>query len=217
LENRKQKKKVYGPHHAYDIYGRLSWMVDVKALLQSIILLLLALLPIEILAHKPKDIGFGSIAYFSCLEGCVNNLADGKSIFNSLVAHLQPSFLNMEEAYFYALCAIEESDVPVSIKEKLAFVINSLLFEHLSISDIADTEQQDIPGSLILGGVEILVGSLVHLLPGCGWLGKLIIADGIRRGFNGLEEMDDHNKKESRKFPSSMSLRIPMISLHRFS
>lgn len=62
--------------------------------------------------------------------------------------------------------------------------------------------EAEVPGSLILGGVEILGGSLVWILPlpGTKQLGGLMIADGVRRTFNGLEEMDKENKKNQSSF-----------------
>jgi hypothetical protein len=54
----------------------------------------------------------------------------------------------------------------------------------------------EIPGSIVLGGVEILGGALVWILPfpAAKQIGSIMIADGIRRTFNGLEEMDRENK-----------------------
>ncbi len=58
--------------------------------------------------------------------------------------------------------------------------------------------ETEIPGSMVLGGVEILGGALIWILPfpGAKQLGGIMIGDGIRRTFNGLEEMDKDNKKE---------------------
>lgn len=54
----------------------------------------------------------------------------------------------------------------------------------------------EVPGSIVLGGVEILGGALVWILPfpTAKQLGSIMIADGIRRTFNGLEEIDKENK-----------------------
>lgn len=56
----------------------------------------------------------------------------------------------------------------------------------------------EVPGSMILGGVEVLVGSLVWVLPfpGTKQVGGIIIGDGLRRTFNGLEELDQENQKK---------------------
>ncbi|NGX27133.1 MAG: hypothetical protein K940chlam6_01064 [Chlamydiae bacterium] len=63
--------------------------------------------------------------------------------------------------------------------------------------------EAEVPGSMILGGVEILGGSLVWILPfpGARQLGGFIIADGVRRTFNGLEDIDEENKQNN-QFPS---------------
>ncbi|MDN3506417.1 MAG: hypothetical protein P0S96_04230 [Simkaniaceae bacterium] len=57
--------------------------------------------------------------------------------------------------------------------------------------------EAEVPGSMILGGVEILGGSLVWILPipGAKLVGGAMISDGIRRTFNGLEELDNENKQ----------------------
>ena len=49
---------------------------------------------------------------------------------------------------------------------------------------------------MVLGGVEILGGGLVWILPfpGAKQLGGIMIADGVRRTFNGLEEIDEENR-----------------------
>lgn len=59
---------------------------------------------------------------------------------------------------------------------------------------------EEIPGSVALGGVEILSGALVWILPfpGTKQLGGIMIADGVRRTFNGLEEVGKKNKKHQR-------------------
>lgn len=51
---------------------------------------------------------------------------------------------------------------------------------------------------MILGGVEILTGSLVWILPipGAKQLGGIMVADGVRRTFNGLEDLDEQNKEQ---------------------
>ena len=56
----------------------------------------------------------------------------------------------------------------------------------------------EAPGKVVLGGIEILSGALVWVLPVAGskQLGGLIIADGMRRTFDGLADLDEENKKK---------------------
>ena len=53
-------------------------------------------------------------------------------------------------------------------------------------------------GSVVIGGVEVLGGALVWVLLASGikQLGGVMIADGIRRTFDGLTTMDEENKKK---------------------
>lgn len=64
--------------------------------------------------------------------------------------------------------------------------------------------EAEIPGSMIIGGVEILGGALVWILPipGSKVVGGAMMSDGVRRTFNGLEELDEVNKRNG-EFPSS--------------
>ncbi len=63
--------------------------------------------------------------------------------------------------------------------------------------------EAEVPGSLILGGVEVVGGALVWILPipGAKQLGGIMIGDGLRRTFNGLEELDEENKKNQGIYP----------------
>lgn len=58
-------------------------------------------------------------------------------------------------------------------------------------------EDAEIPGSMTLGGVEILTGALIWILPfpAAKQLGGIMIGDGVRRTFNGIEEIDENKKK----------------------
>lgn len=60
-----------------------------------------------------------------------------------------------------------------------------------------DFEGPDLPTDLVVGGVEMLAGALICILPipGARWLGGTLIADGLHRAFNGITEMDEQNKK----------------------
>ena len=49
---------------------------------------------------------------------------------------------------------------------------------------------------MVLGGLEMLSGALVWILPfpGAKQLGVFMVGDGLQRTFNGLEELDKENK-----------------------
>lgn len=61
--------------------------------------------------------------------------------------------------------------------------------------------EAEVPGSMVLGGVEILGGVLICILPfpGAKRVGGMMIGDGIRRTFNGLEEIDKENKTKQKQ------------------
>lgn len=65
----------------------------------------------------------------------------------------------------------------------------------------------EIPGSMILGAVEILGGALVWIIPfpAAKVAGGAMIGDGIRRTFNGLEELDKENKQQPNGFGENSS------------
>ncbi|MEX0961501.1 MAG: hypothetical protein WDZ28_01425 [Simkaniaceae bacterium] len=73
---------------------------------------------------------------------------------------------------------------------------NSLIPVFLCRANIENVEAE-IPGSMVVGGVEILGGALVWILPfpGTKQLASFMIGDGIRRTFDGLEKMDEENKQ----------------------
>ena len=68
---------------------------------------------------------------------------------------------------------------------------------HVSLKNQSPTTQERVPGTMILGGVEVATGALIYIipLPGARNIGSLLIADGIRRTFNGLEELDKENQQ----------------------
>ena len=84
------------------------------------------------------------------------------------------------------------------------FLINSKDMDHqfFLTGKKSKKKQKDIPGSVVIGGIEILVGALVWIIPAPGTkqLGAVLVGDGIRRTFNGLEEVDKQNQA---KIPST--------------
>ena len=78
-------------------------------------------------------------------------------------------------------------------------------YEILLCKKSKEKVKAEIPGSVVLGGVEILGGALVWILPfpGTKQLAGIMIADGIRRTFNGLEEVDEENKKNQHPHDNS--------------
>lgn len=86
-----------------------------------------------------------------------------------------------------------------SLKQSLIHDQNNVPYEFLLCGQKENEAnvEVEVPGSMILGGVEILGGVLVWILPfpGAKELGVIMIGDGIRRTFNGVEEADKENKK----------------------
>ncbi|MBI5274532.1 MAG: hypothetical protein HY860_05715 [Chlamydiales bacterium] len=52
---------------------------------------------------------------------------------------------------------------------------------------------------MIIESIEVFAGALVWVLPfsGAKQLGGIIIGDGLRRAFNGLEEIDKEKQERS--------------------
>jgi hypothetical protein len=55
----------------------------------------------------------------------------------------------------------------------------------------------DYPTSFIIGGIELMVGTLIYILPVplAKHVGAAVIADGSRRVFNGIEDLSDLQKE----------------------
>ena len=66
----------------------------------------------------------------------------------------------------------------------------------LLVLTCSNLDDEIFPADLILGGVEMLVGALICILPipPAKWLGGVIIADGINRTFNGARDLDEQNR-----------------------
>jgi hypothetical protein len=68
---------------------------------------------------------------------------------------------------------------------------------------VDDTDEPEwcIPGSLVLGAVEVVAGILVCLLPPAKAkeVGAGMMIDGVRRLFNGLEESDEMNRERQNR------------------
>ncbi len=171
-----------------------------KPVFRALFFVLAITIQTESFAARPiPNAYFNTVNHFDSLESHVKSLEDGRVILDHLLSSIclnNCSFPNIEKMHVYALSFLDKTNHSSLFKEKIKFIIDALLYERSPLGDIVNVTDEDIPGSLVLGGVEILVGSFVHLIPGCAWLGKLIIADGVRRCFNGLEDVDRNNKEK---------------------
>lgn len=63
----------------------------------------------------------------------------------------------------------------------------------------SNSTETDLPSNCYIGGCEILTGSLVLLLPipGAQWLGGVMVADGVRRVFDGVQQLGDERRNSN--------------------
>lgn len=82
--------------------------------------------------------------------------------------------------------------------------INTLLDEQVlsgvplaSLLYRGDADDLTIPAALVIGGVEMLVGALICVLPfpALKAFGGMVILDGVNRVFNGIERQADQNQE----------------------
>jgi len=144
------------------------------------------------------------ISSFDFLENSIESVHDAKLILRQFVNIIESAndiHLDFALGYQFAISELRGLNISQDAQKKINHVISALIDTN-DISDFShfvsnQDDNTDIPGSMIIGGVEILVGGLLHLVPGCSWIGKAAIADGLRRGFNGLEELDEKNKNDT--------------------
>lgn len=105
--------------------------------------------------------------------------------------------LNQSKDLYHSILSMHGVSLKNSLfKNKYGYTNKYLLCNETTNDDETESE---IPGSMIIGGVEILSGALLWILPfpGAKQIAMLIISDGIRRTFNGLEEVEKENKESS--------------------
>ncbi len=110
---------------------------------------------------------------------------------------------SIDTARLHAVDCVQKSNLSQAVKEELCDVLNDLVTQEAAVGDTFSMNEKNIPGDLVVGGVEILVGTLMHLIPGGGWLGKALIADGIRRAGNSIVEADAKNRSALTSYSSS--------------
>lgn len=142
------------------------------------------------------------VANFDELENSDIDIEDCKAIISDLVQALERNFkhkISIEKAKIKSFEYIESSGLTVNKKEQLLEVIESISnpvdFSLNSIHYLKCKKKQkkkdvNIPSGVVIGGVEILGGALLWVIP---WgptraLGTAMMADGIRRALNTTEE-----------------------------
>lgn len=72
--------------------------------------------------------------------------------------------------------------------------------------------QAEIPGSIVVGGVEVLAGALACILPipGARVFGVGLMTDGCRRVLNGAEELDKSNQQDRMRRRYNMKYDFPI-------
>jgi len=124
------------------------------------------------------------------------------NIYEYYIDRFGPEILSSEE-YLRSLNYCSElyhsmlSQYGLSVENSLIHNKNLSSYEMLLCKKHKKEIEGEAPGSVVLGGVEILGGALIWILPfpGTKQLGGIMVADGIRRTFNGLEEINEENKK----------------------
>ncbi len=105
--------------------------------------------------------------------------------------------LNQSKELYHSILSMHGVPLKNSLfKNKYGYTNKYLLCNEGTNNEETESE---VPGSMIIGGVEILSGALLWILPfpGAKQIGFLIISDGIRRTFNGLEEVEKENQENS--------------------
>lgn len=203
MERRIPQEKILGPHNASDFRRHLLWMVGMRGL-RSFPIFLTLLLLISSPSLQAKSPLALHLNYFSSFEAPKLQMNEGIALFNSIYKELSkgfPQLVSLDNALEFV--DIELSKLPLLDEEALPLYKTIGL---ITSGEFPSSDDLDVPGSLVLGGFEILVGGLVHCIPGCGWLGKALILDGVRRGINGLEELDKSNKQINKQTSFSQRL-----------
>lgn len=82
----------------------------------------------------------------------------------------------------------------------LSFLSDKKTLKMMRISEFllnsVNFAEDDFPADLVIGGVEMLVGALICILPipGSQLVGITVITDGVRRSFDGVTQMDERNR-----------------------
>ena len=74
---------------------------------------------------------------------------------------------------------------------------SSYLLSAMNAVSSESIKEVDYPTSFIVGGAELMVGTLIYILPVtlAKHIGAAVIADGSRRVFNGIEDLSDLQKE----------------------
>jgi hypothetical protein len=154
----------------------------------------------------------GVIDFFAKVD--VNDLEEAYELISNIYEHYVAQFgseiLNSEE-YYKNLDYCRElyhsmlSRYGLSTENSLIHNKHQDFYEILLCKKNKKKTEAEIPGSVVIGGIEILSGALVWILPfpGTKQIGGIMIADGVRRTFNGLEEIDEENKQSQHPYYNS--------------
>ncbi len=148
---------------------------------------------------------FQILSFFDNLE--TTNLTQARQLLNQLYAHYHHRFgeeKSQNRSFYSSLsmlslqCRPERSiGLLVSCAGKRFSKVEIFKLKQLVAFIGSEVEGDDLPANLVLGGVEMLVGALICILPipGAKWAGGFLITDGIHRTFNGLGELDEENRQ----------------------
>lgn len=179
-------------------------MVTIKK--SFVFVLLFVLLQIKIFSNEINENcssieSLKIIDFFDSLKCSIKNIKDAKIKLKEIVYLIESNFeldLDIYKGCTYSLKMLSQFTIPNETKNNLTDILIELRDINnyfLKCANEKDEDGKEVPVEMIIGGIEIFVGTLLHFVPGCSNIGKIVIADGVRRGFNGLEKIDEENNK----------------------
>jgi hypothetical protein len=159
-------------------------------------------------------------AYFNHLEKGVQTIQDGRQLLKGWIDLIESEYkisIDIKDIQSAAFSLLEESTLDPHLKGEIKKIfyllsepgdslgISSLMCAGVSLIKNQDEPKEEYPTTMIVGGVEVFAGVLLHLIPYCSSVGKVLVGDGMRRIFNGVEEKDQEIKDKNKQDLPKMS------------
>ncbi len=98
---------------------------------------------------------------------------------------------------FFDTCSVKSALDLLSSLDKCNDRESCYLLSAMNAVSSESINEVDYPTTLIIGGIELIVGTLIYILPVplAKHVGAAVIADGSRRVFNGIEDLSDLQKE----------------------
>jgi|GEM_PF-2541155 len=170
--------------------------------------------------------------YFNHLEKNVRNIREGRDLIKEWIDLIESQYeisVDIKNLQYVAISLLDEYNLEPSLRNEIENIlwllseskgssaeINGFRDTGVSLIKNSDEQEEDYPTTMIVGGVEVFAGALLHLVPYCSTVGKFMIGDGLRRIFDGVEEKDqeirDRDYRKSNFLLSNISLSEEMLS-----